>query len=328
MNICLVGVGRIGTVHAENIAAHPEAKLAVIADVRTDIAGPIAARYGARATEDAKAAIRAPEIDAVVVASSTDTHLDLTLEAVRAHKPVFCEKPIDQSLALVKEHIAEIRAAGVLVQLGFNRRFHPEFRALRDRAHSGELGPCEIIKITSRDPSPPPIAYIEVSGGLFRDMMIHDFDMARYLLGEEPVALHATASCLVDPAIGAAGDIDTAVVTMKTERGAICSIENSRRAVYGYDQRIEVLCAEGMLQAGWPPNREAHLADPEPEFFTDRYADSFAAEMRQFIDRICGRHDPRWIEVTADDGCAALALAEAAIASLKSGETVATALGQ
>jgi myo-inositol 2-dehydrogenase/D-chiro-inositol 1-dehydrogenase len=210
--------------------------------------------------------------------------------------------------------------------LGFNRRFDPHFRALRDAVRRGEAGDIEIVKITSRDPAPPPLAYVRVSGGIFRDMMIHDLDMARFLLAEEPVEIFATGSCLVDPGIGEAGDIDTAMVILKTRRGALCHIDNSRRAVYGYDQRIEVFGSKGMLQAANPPpttvtryTRDAVLSDKPYNFFLDRYPEAYRAELDHFLEVAAGRAE---LLVTGHDGRAALVLADAALQSLKLGKPV------
>jgi myo-inositol 2-dehydrogenase / D-chiro-inositol 1-dehydrogenase len=323
--ICLLGAGRIGAMHASTVAAHPRTVLHAVADVRESAAKELASRYGGRATGDIESVFGDREIDAFIIATSTDTHVDLILKAARTRKPVFCEKPVDLGLARVDACLAEVRKLGVPLQIGFNRRFDPSFRALHERLRGGEVGKLEIVKITSRDPKPPPMEYVKVSGGLFRDMMIHDFDTARWLLGEEPVSLHATASNLVDPAIGAAGDVDTAVVTMKTKGGVICSIENSRRAVYGYDQRIEVLGDRGMLQAENPlPTTVRSLGGERTSndnlmyFFMDRYVDAYRHELEHFIEVIEGKQP----EVGGNDGRAALVLAEAALESLKSGKSV------
>ncbi|HAA78105.1 TPA: inositol 2-dehydrogenase, partial [Candidatus Latescibacteria bacterium] len=257
-------------------------------------------------------------------ASSTDTHLDLILEGIKAGKAVFCEKPLDLDLGRVDERMDEIEAADTPVLVGFNRRYDPNFKAVHDAIANGKIGDLEMVKITSRDPGPPPIEYINVSGGLFRDMMIHDFDLARWLLGEDPVEVFASASCLVDPAIGNAGDIDTAVVTMKTASGKLCQIDNSRRAVYGYDQRMEVFGSKGMAKADnvqtntvevWDGDR-VHREKP-PYFFLERYAEAYRAELDHFVDVVSGKAEPA---VTARDGRQALALADAALTASQSGQ--------
>jgi myo-inositol 2-dehydrogenase/D-chiro-inositol 1-dehydrogenase len=272
---------------------------------------------------DAEQALADAAIDAVIIASSTDTHADLIEASARAGKAIFCEKPVDLSLERVDRCLAEADRRGVPLMMGFNRRFDPSFAALHQALREGRIGRVELVQITSRDPAPPPIEYVKVSGGLFRDMMIHDFDMARWLLGEEPVEVFAGASCLVDPEIGAAGDVDTAAVTLKTAGGALAVITNSRRAVYGYDQRIEVLGSEGMLRAG---NRrpttleisttEAVSRDTPLYFFLERYAEAYRAELDHFIECLAQGRTPA---VGAGDGRMALVLAEAAVESWQSG---------
>lgn len=326
MKIALLGAGRIGQIHAANIHHHPRTQLHVVADVNSAAAKSLAERYGARASADVDAVLADPEVQGVFICTSTDTHVELILKAARRKLPIFCEKPIDLDLAKVDTCLAEVSRSGVPLVLGFNRRFDPNFRALRDAVRRGEAGEVEIVKITSRDPAPPPLAYIRASGGIFRDMMIHDLDMARFLLGEEPVELFATGSCLVDPGISEAGDIDTAMVILKTRRGALCHIDNCRRAVYGYDQRIEVFGSKGMLQAANPTpttitryTREAVLTDKPFNFFLERYPEAYRAELEHFLEVASGRVEPL---VTGRDGRAALVLADAALQSLKLGKPV------
>jgi myo-inositol 2-dehydrogenase/D-chiro-inositol 1-dehydrogenase len=326
MKLALLGAGRIGQIHAANIHHHPHAQLHAVADVNAAAAKALAERFGAKASTDPRAVLDDPAIQGVFICTSTDTHVELILEVARRKLPIFCEKPIDLDLAKVDACLAEVKRAGVPLVLGFNRRFDPHFRALRDAVRAGEAGDVEIVKITSRDPAPPPVSYVRVSGGIFRDMMIHDLDMARFLLGEEPVELFATGACLVDPAIGEAGDIDTAMVILKTRRGALCHIDNSRRAAYGYDQRIEVFGSKGMLQAANPlPTTvtrytgEAVRSDKPYHFFLDRYPDAYRAELEHFLDVAAGRAEPL---VTGSDGRAALVLADAALQSLKLGRPV------
>ena len=325
IGICQFGAGRIGQIHAANVAAHGEAELRTIVDVNADAANAIAGRYGAKIA-DAGQALDDEAIDAVIIASSTDTHADIVKAAAKAGKAIFCEKPIDLALARVDDCLAEVEAAGVMMQIGFNRRFDPSFAALHGQLRDGRIGAVELIAITSRDPAPPPIEYIKVSGGLFRDMMIHDFDMARWLMNEDPVEVFAAASCLVDDAIGAAGDVDTAAVVLSFASGALCQISNSRRAVYGYDQRIEVFGAKGMLRAhNLTPTSvelstiEGIVTDKPLNFFLERYAESYKAELDHFIACVKGSATPL---TGPADGRMALVLAEAARTSLANGGPV------
>jgi myo-inositol 2-dehydrogenase/D-chiro-inositol 1-dehydrogenase len=327
MKLALLGAGRIGQVHAANLHINPRAQLHAVVDVNLQAASTLAERYGAKASTDVDAVLNDPALKGVLICTSTDTHVEFILKAVRRKLPVFCEKPIDLNLDKVDTCLAEVERSGVPLLLGFNRRFDPHFRTLREAVRRGEVGDVEIVKITSRDPAPPPPAYVRTSGGLFRDMMIHDLDMARFLLGEEPVELFATGASLVDPAIGEAGDIDTAMVILKTRRGALCHIDNSRRAVYGYDQRIEVFGAKGMLQAANPTpttvmryTSDTVVSDKPYHFFLDRYPDAYRAELEHFLDIIDGRAKPL---VTGRDGREALVLADAAARSLKQGAPVA-----
>ncbi|HYH96098.1 inositol 2-dehydrogenase [Hyalangium sp.] len=326
MRIALLGAGRIGQIHAANIHHHPGSQLHAVVDVNAAAAKSLAERYGAKGSTDVDAVLADPAVEGVFICTSTDTHVELILKASQRKLPIFCEKPIDLDLAKVDTCLSEVSRSGVPLVLGFNRRFDPHFRSLRDAVRRGEAGDIEIVKITSRDPAPPPPAYVRVSGGIFRDMMIHDLDMARFLLAEEPVEIFATGSCLVDPGIGEAGDIDTAMVILKTRRGALCHIDNSRRAVYGYDQRIEVFGSKGMLQAANPPpttvtryTRDAVLTDKPYNFFLDRYPEAYRAELDHFLEVAAGRAEPL---VTGHDGRAALVLADAALQSLKLGKPV------
>jgi myo-inositol 2-dehydrogenase/D-chiro-inositol 1-dehydrogenase len=322
VEIAVIGAGRIGRIHAGNIAAHPDAHLAGVADSVPDVAVRLAETLGSRALtiEDA---LRA---DAVLIASPTSTHADYIERAAARQCPMFCEKPIDLSADRVRACLAAVREAGTTLMVGFNRRFDPHFVALKSRLDAGEIGGLELLTIISRDPSPPPIAYVESSGGLFRDMMIHDLDMARFLLDEEPIEVSAAASCLVDPAIGAAGDVDTAVVTLRTASGRLCQISNSRRASYGYDQRIEAHGATGMLRAGNVLPTTVELADatgfrtdPVLPFFLERYATAYRAELGAFIAAVGGGTAAR---PNGEDGLRALQLADAALESSRTGRTV------
>ncbi|MBP8176396.1 MAG: inositol 2-dehydrogenase [Xanthomonadales bacterium] len=321
--VVLIGAGRIGRIHAGNAARHPRLALAGIVDPVADVAAALAAEWGTTTTS-VEAALAEPTIAGVIIASSTDTHLEYSLRAAAAGKAIFCEKPIDQDLA-------RARAAGVVLSrarllLAFNRRFDPNFRALKARLDSGVVGTLESLQITSNDPSPPPPSYVAVSGGLYKDMAIHDFDMARWLLGEEPIEVYAAGSCLVDPEIGRLGDIDTARTVLKTASGRLCVIANSRRSGFGYDQRIEAYASAGMVRADnvlestvqtWGEGGAA--SDRFQNFFLARYAEAYRGEMDHFADMLDGAA----ASVGYADGVAALALAEAAARSLASGQPVA-----
>ena len=285
----------------------------------------LAQRHGARVSDTATA-LADPDVGAVIIASSTDTHADLVIAAAKAGKAIFCEKPIDLSLRRVDACLAAVRKAGVPLFVGFNRRFDPSFSTLRSRVARGDVGNVEQVIISSRDPGLPPISYIKVSGGQFRDMTIHDFDLARWLLGEEPVELFAYGSCLVDPAVAAAGDTDSAMIVMRTASGRLCHINNSRRASYGYDQRLEVHGSKGRLLAGNRLPTTVELADASSvstdkplHFFLERYAEAYRIELATFVDAVEHR---RPMPVGALDGRQAIVLAEAAVKSLKTGRPV------
>ena len=322
----VLGCGRIGRMHALNLARHPRAELSYVYDVVEEAAAATAQATGARKAGSVDEILRAADVDAVLIASSTDTHLDLLERAVEAGKAVLCEKPIDLDLAKVDASWTRIEGSSPTIMVGFNRRFDASFMALRERMEAGEIGKLEQVVITSRDPGPPPIAYIEVSGGLFRDMTIHDFDMARYLMGDIE-AVHATGANLVDPAIRQAGDIDAAMITLVARSGALCQISNSRRCAYGYDQRVEAFGDKGMLQAGnqrpttvkfWgAAATEAH--DPVLHFFIERYTPAYLAEIDHFVDCVEQGTAPR---VSYRDGREALRLADAALESMRTGQTV------
>jgi myo-inositol 2-dehydrogenase/D-chiro-inositol 1-dehydrogenase len=322
LSIAVIGAGRIGRIHAPNIAAHPGARLIGVADVDAAAAAKLAEACGARALslDEVFAA------DAVVIGSPTPTHADYIERAAAAGRAIFCEKPIDLDAARVRACLEAVRRAGVPLMVGFNRRFDPHFAAMKRRMDAGEIGKLELLTIFSKDPGPPPISYIESSGGLFRDCMIHDLDMARFLLGEEPVELHASASCLVDPAIGEAGDVDTAVATLRTVSGKLCQISNSRRATYGYDQRIEAHGEKGLLRAGNVSPTTVEYAsstgfstDPALPFFLERYAEAYRLELSAFIAAVTGGGAP---SPSGEDGLKALLLADAATHSAQSGTVV------
>ena len=292
INVGVIGAGRIGRVHAENLAYRiPGVKLVAIADVIVDAAKKLAADLGVPAAyQDHQVIMQDKQIDAVVICSSTDTHAQMIEEAAAAGKHIFCEKPIALDLPKIDHALRAVDKAGIKLQVGFNRRFDPSFKRVRDLVAQGELGAPHILRITSRDPAPPPISYVKVSGGIFLDMAIHDFDMARYLMGSEVEQVYAAGAVLVDPEIGKAGDIDTAVTTLYFANGALGVIDNSRKAVYGYDQRVEVFGSAGMaLVTNKTPDNVArsdaagvHSALPL-YFFVERYAEAYVVEMIEFV---------------------------------------------
>ena len=319
--IALIGAGRIGTIHAASIAAHPCLTLACVADVVPDAAHAVAARHGSRAV-DVDTALAMPGLAGVVIASPTPTHIDLMVAAARAGLAVFCEKPVDLDLARAQAAGALLDRLAARVLIGFNRRFDPHFVALRDAVRGGAIGAVEALHIVSHDPAPPPTDYVATSGGLFRDMAIHDFDMARWLIDAPVTGVFARGACLIDPGIAAAGDIDTARTILTTADGRMCTISSSRRSGYGDDQRIEVFGSGGLLRADnvaqttvehWSPDGRRQA--PIRHFFLDRYADAYRREIAHFADVIDGA--PPMVD--HHDGIAALALAEAAGRSIASG---------
>jgi myo-inositol 2-dehydrogenase/D-chiro-inositol 1-dehydrogenase len=291
----VIGAGRIGKLHAENLATRiPGVEIAAIADVDLKAAQTLTDRLHIPvAVEDYHKILSNSDIDAVAICSSTDTHAGIMIEAANAGKHIFCEKPIALNLEKIDVALDTVEKAGVKLQIGFNRRFDPNFRKIHTMVAEGKIGTPHIIRITSRDPAPPPISYVKVSGGIFLDMTIHDFDMARYLSGSEVEEVYTAAGVMVDPAIGEAGDVDTAIITLRFANGAIGTIDNSRKAVYGYDQRVEVFGSNGMLQAhNNTPDQDVyfdaegvHSAKPL-YFFLERYMESFVAEMKEFVQSI------------------------------------------
>jgi myo-inositol 2-dehydrogenase/D-chiro-inositol 1-dehydrogenase len=325
LKVGLLGAGRIAGVHATAITSHPQSELVAVSDFYPEAAEKLAAQYGAvaRSTDEI---IADPAIDAVLIATSTDTHSDLMEAATRAGKAVLCEKPVDLSLERARACQNVVDATGRPVMIGFNRRFDTNFGALKAALAGGEIGKAELLSITSFDPAPPPVAYIKVSGGIFRDMMIHDFDMANFIMGSAPVSISATASSIVDPDIGAAGDFDTAIVTLRYAGGELAVIKNSRRAVYGYDQRVELLGSEGLLQAQnmlentvVKSGTEGVTGAKPTYFFLERYMQAYKAEWSAFVAAIT---EGAALPVTLADGVLALAMAEAATKSAKTGQPV------
>lgn len=320
--IALIGAGRIGKIHAANAAAHPALSLKYVIDPLGDGAAVLAARHGA-AVSTFESALADPAIAGVIIASPTDQHLAQCLQAMAAGKAIFCEKPLDLSLERARSAAA---LANARLFLGFNRRFDPHFRALRRKLQAGEIGSLETLHIVSHDPAPPPVSYIKVSGGLFKDMTIHDFDMARWLLAEPIVEVYTMAACLVDPAIGAADDVDTAKVLLRTASGRIALISNTRRSAYGYDQRIEAFGSAGAVLVGnvttdavviWGEHGATRA--PFQNFFLDRYAEAYRLEMDHFAAVLRGEAPA----IGFADGVRALELAEAAGRSHASGRPVA-----
>lgn len=318
LNLGLIGVGRIGKVHGEHMSYRiPRAKLAAISDVNHDEALSVGGRLGISKIEsDHHVLLNDPDIDGVVICSPTDMHAIMIEEAAEAGKHIFCEKPIARTLKEIDKALDVVKRAGVKLQIGFNRRFDSNFARVRRAIVDGEVGEPHLLHIISRDPGPPPIEYVKVSGGMFLDMTIHDFDMARFLTGDDVEEVYAAGAVRVDPAIGDAGDLDTALVTLKFKNGVLGVIDNSRKAVYGYDQRVEVLgSAGGAVVSNNHPNT-ALISDAASvrrdlplNFFMDRYLDSFLVEMKAFVDAVL---DDAPIPVTGIDGRAAVALGIAA----------------
>jgi myo-inositol 2-dehydrogenase/D-chiro-inositol 1-dehydrogenase len=295
LRVGVLGAGRIGKVHAETLAFRlPEVRTLAIADVNREAAQALAARCGIPTVAETSEQIFAnPEIDAVLICSSTDTHADFIVQAAQAGKHIFCEKPIAHSLCQIDRALAAVEQAGVKLQIGFNRRFDANFGRVRQAVVSGEIGTPRLMHIISRDPGPPPISYVRVSGGMFLDMTIHDFDMARFLIGDEVEEIYTAGAVMVDPEIGAAGDLDTALIVMRFRNGVIATIDNSRQAAYGYDQRVEILGSAGKIEtANCYPNQAVLSTGKEVRrdlpmnFFMDRYTESFAAELRAFVEAV------------------------------------------
>jgi myo-inositol 2-dehydrogenase/D-chiro-inositol 1-dehydrogenase len=325
IDVAVFGAGRIGRIHAGNLARQPGVRLKYVIDVNRDAAAEVAAQYGAQVV-DADTALADAAVGASVICSSTDTHADLIERSAAAGKHVFCEKPVDLSLARARACAEAVGRAGVVCMIGFQRRFDPTFSAVKARIDAGEIGAPEMLVVTSRDPGAPPVDYIVRSGGIYKDMLIHDFDIFRWILDDEAETVHANGSCLTDPAIAGAGDVDSTAVTIRTKQGRLCQINTTRRAAYGYDQRFEVLGSAGMLQAGnvRPTEVTAYTAKavstdvPEP-FFLERYRAAYAIEIAHFFDAV-QKGSP--VRTTIADGVKALELAEAATLSWREGRVV------
>ena len=328
VGIAVLGAGRIGKIHAANVAASKLATLVVVADPFADAAASLADELGAQAMTDCEAAIDRADVDAIVIGTPTHTHINLMLRAVRQGKAVLCEKPIDLDMAKSLAAVAEVERLNGRVMLAFNRRFESTFAQMRAAIDAGDIGEVRQVIISSRDPGLAPEDYIQHSGGIFRDMTIHDLDIGRWLLGEEPVELTAIASRLIDPALMKKyDDYDTAMVQMQTASGKQCHINNCRQAVYGYDQRIEVFGSAGMLQMDnlrpttirrWSQDA-TDAREPLLNFFLERYQQAYKAELDAYIDALVHKKP---MPTTVQDGLKALQLADAAVESVKTGRAV------
>lgn len=330
IRLAVLGTGRIGRMHAELIDREVDGvELAAVFDVVAASAQAVGDELGAPVAADLATVLNDASIDAVCIATSTDTHVDTMIAAAEAGKHILLEKPISLDLAEVDRGLGVVDAAGVALQIGFNRRFDPGHAAVRSAVVDGSVGELHLVRITSRDPSPPPISYVEVSGGIFRDMMIHDFDMARFITGSEIVDVTAKAAVRVDPAIGAAGDYDTAVVVLTHVDGTITTIDNSRQAVYGYDQRVEAFGSGGMASSENQLMNNSRVStasgtveQPLQHFFLDRYIPSYVAEWNAFAAALAKGEAP---PVGGNDGRVPLLVAQAALLSIDEGRTIALA---
>ncbi|MEO8487782.1 MAG: inositol 2-dehydrogenase [Betaproteobacteria bacterium] len=323
--VALFGAGRIGKIHAGNLARQPGVKLKTVVDPDAAAAKALAAQHGA-SVGTVEGVFADAGIRAVVIASSTDTHADLIERAAHAKKAIFCEKPVDLAYDRALRCAVTVRNAGVPCMIGFQRRFDPTFAAAHARLLAGEIGDPEMLIVTSRDPGLPPVEYLKRSGGIFKDMLIHDFDIFRWILDDDAATVYATGSCLVDPTVASVGDVDSTAVTIRTKKGRLAQINTIRRAAYGYDQRFEVIGAKGMLQAGnhrptevVSSTAQSVSADKPEHFFLERYQRAYANEIAHFFDAIA-KGTP--IRTSIDDGVKALELAEAATISWREGRIV------
>lgn len=323
INIGVIGAGRIGKLHAANIVRHIQgARLAGIADINLAAARELAEALNVSlVTADCRQLLESASIDAMAICSATDTHAQIIQEAAASGKHIFCEKPIDLDLARIKAALVAVEKAGVKLQIGFNRRFDPSFAKARELVAAGKVGVPHLVRITSRDPAPPPLEYVRVSGGLLLDMAIHDFDMTRFLTGSEATEIYAAGAALIDPEVGRLGDIDTCITTLRLENGVLATIDNSRKAVYGYDQRVEVFGSAGMVAvSNRTPDNHTHLNaegahSSKPQyFFLDRYQESYVAEMQAFINCIRENAKP---PVAGHDGLMPVIMGLAAKKSLQ-----------
>ena len=328
INVGIVGTGRIGRLHAENLMYRlPKAELLAVSDIYVGAAQEVAASLGVAAVyEDYRRILDDDRIDAVLICTSTDTHAQIIVDAAEAGKQIFCEKPIALDLAKIDRALAAVEQAGVKLMVGFNRRFDPNFRRVHDIVAAGDVGEPHLLRITSRDPAPPPLEYVKVSGGIFLDMTIHDFDMARFLIGSEVEQVYAAGNVLVDPRIGEAGDIDTTLITLHFASGVLGAIDNSRKAVYGYDQRVEVFGSGGVVSADNAYPNTVAISDAERvhrdlplNFFIERYTESYVAEIQAFVDCVAKDTPP---PVTGLDGRIPVVMGYAAMKSYQEGRPV------
>ncbi len=325
----VIGAGRIGRLHIEHLMRRiPNAIVTTVSDVVREAAESAAEEFSvSRVVIDARELINSSEVDAVVICSSTDTHAQFMTEAARAGKHIFCEKPIALEIDAIDEALGEVERAGVKLQIGFNRRFDANYRRVWEHIDAGDLGDVHMIHIVSRDPAPPPVDYVRVSGGIFLDMAIHDFDMARYLVGDEPETIYAVGGVRISSEIGEAGDVDTALCTLTFRNGVFVTIDNSRQAVFGYDQRVEAFGSAGMVRIDNNAQNNAVLStgkavqrDLPLNFFMDRYIDSYIAELEAFIDAV-RRNEPTTVD--GNDGRVPILMGYAAKKSLAEGRPVA-----
>ncbi len=326
LKVGLIGCGRIGKVHAEALMQVDTAELVRVCDVYIEAAQAVGNKYRVPYSDNHHDILMDAEVEAVLICSSTDTHAQFIIEAAEAGKQIFCEKPIHLDLAEIDRALAAVEKAGVKLMIGFNRRFDANFRAVKSAIDAGQIGDMHILKITSRDPAPPPVEYIKVSGGIFLDMSVHDFDMARFLTGSEVEEVYVQSAVRVDPAIGEAGDVDTAIINLKFEDGTLCVIDNSRQAVYGYDQRVEAFGSKGMVECdnNTPTRHRLSTADtissPKPlYFFLERYMDAYATEIREFVECI---NDGTPVPAGGQDGRAPVVIGLAAWKSVHEGRPV------
>ncbi len=327
IKVAVAGLGRIGKIHLTNLCQNfPELEVVAVMDIINESKSIADQFMIPKFEKNFDDLLAVPGLDAVIICSPTDTHADYVIKAAKAGKQIFCEKPLDLSLEQVAKTLDVVEQSGVKLMLGFNRRFDPNFLKIKSMVDAGQVGDPQILKITSRDPGPPPISYIKVSGGLFMDMAIHDFDMARYIMNKEVVEVYSRSAVLVDPAIGDAGDIDTALTTLTFEDGTMANIDNSRKAVYGYDQRLEVFGSKGMVKAdnNFPDNHQHYSADGihgslPLNFFLERYTTSYLNEMAAFFKSIRTGED---LAVSGKDGLEAMKIALAALKSVKENRPV------
>jgi myo-inositol 2-dehydrogenase / D-chiro-inositol 1-dehydrogenase len=328
INVGVIGTGRIGRLHAENLMYRlPKAELLAVSDIYVEAAQEVAANLGIPAVyEDHRRILDDDRIDAVLICSSTDTHAQIIIDAAEAGKQIFCEKPIALDLAKIDRALAAVEKAGVKLMVGFNRRFDPSFRRVRQAVTAGEVGDPHLLRITSRDPAPPPLEYVKVSGGIFFDMTIHDFDMARFLIGSEVEQVYTAGNVLVDPRIGEVGDIDTALITLHFASGVLGAIDNSRQAVYGYDQRVEVFGSGGVVSADNAYPNTVAIGDGQRvhrdlplNFFIERYTESYVVEIQAFVDCVLNDTPP---PVTGLDGRIPVVMGYAAQKSYREGRPV------